>query len=131
LLAGRTGPSARERFAREAEHLARLDHPGVVRFLGAGVHGDLPWLAVELIEGRDLERTLREDGPLSAFDARRLVAQVAEAVAHAHARGVVHRDLKAANVLVEAGTGRVVVTDFGVARWLDAERLTLSGQLVG
>ena len=105
----------RARFEREAAALARLEHPNVVRLYDVLEDRGQTVLVLELIEGDGLHalvggRTLGWD------EARRLCAPVAAALAHAHARGVVHRDLTPSNVLVERGTGRVVVTDFGLAR---------------
>ncbi len=105
----------RARFEREAAALARLEHPNVVRLYDVLEDRGQTVLVLELIEGDGLHalvggRTLGWD------EARRLGAPVAAALAHAHARGVVHRDLTPSNVLVERGTGRVVVTDFGLAR---------------
>ena len=105
----------RARFEREAAALARLEHPNVVRLYDVLEDRGQTVLVLELIEGDGLHalvggRTLGWD------EARRHCAPVAAALAHAHARGVVHRDLTPSNVLVERGTGRVVVTDFGLAR---------------
>jgi hypothetical protein len=118
------------RFAREARSLARLEHPNVVRFLGASEGAQAPaWLAMELVRGEDLERRLAR-GRLAPDEAARLVAQVAAGVAHAHERGLIHRDLKPSNVLIDEG-GRAVVTDFGLTTSLDATRLTRTGAFVG
>ncbi len=104
------------RFQQEAQVLAGLDHPGVVRVLASGVEGGINWLAMPLVEGQSLADRLDRGGPLPPPEAIRLVADVAEAVAHCHARGIVHRDLKPENVLLEAGTGRPVLVDFGSIR---------------
>ena len=116
-------PGAVERFEREARIAARLDHPGIVRVFGTGVQDGLPWIAFELVDGAPLR------GPRPAPEARRLVARVAEAVAHAHARGVVHRDLKPANILL--GPDGPVVADFGIARGPGEPPLTQTGELLG
>lgn len=116
-------PAAVERFEREARIAARLDHPGIVRVFGAGVDDGRPWIAFELVEGPPLR------GPRPVDEARRILARVAEAVAHAHARGVVHRDLKPANILL--GADGPVVADFGIARAPDEPRLTETGELLG
>jgi predicted Ser/Thr protein kinase len=122
-LRGDPSEESRERFLREARTAARLAHPHIVRVFGAGEHEGRPYFAMELIEGRRLQ------GPLPPAEACPLLAQVADAVAHAHARGVVHRDLKPGNILLDGP--RPVVTDFGAARAVDDPRLTRTGDLLG
>jgi tetratricopeptide (TPR) repeat protein len=111
-------PDTLRRFANEAEVLARLDHPGIAKVFEAGTsdtgHGAEPWFALELVDGLPLNRFVRERA-LPTDAVVRLVADVAEAVHHAHQRRIVHRDLKPANVLVRAD-GRPKVLDFGLAR---------------
>ncbi|MCO5169969.1 MAG: bifunctional serine/threonine-protein kinase/formylglycine-generating enzyme family protein [Planctomycetes bacterium] len=121
---------ARERFRREGEITASLRHPGIVRVHAAGEADGVHFLAYELVEGcRTLEDVLVEG---EADLARRvaLVRDVARALGHAHARGVVHRDVKPSNVLVDAA-GRVRVADFGLALAQGLERLTATGAAVG
>ncbi|MEM6731594.1 MAG: serine/threonine-protein kinase [Myxococcota bacterium] len=101
----------RERAAREARALARLSHPGVVQIHDVGEDDGRPYLVMEWVEGP----SLAELGVLEADRASALLADVAEAVAHAHERGLVHRDLKPQNVLLAEGE-RVKITDFGIAR---------------
>jgi serine/threonine-protein kinase len=105
----------RRRFEREAAALARLDHPNVVRLYDVLEDRGQTVLVLELVEAVGLH-SLAGRQPLAWDEVRRLCAPVAAALAHAHARGVVHRDLTPSNVLVERGSGRVVVTDFGLAR---------------
>ncbi len=128
-------PEARGRFEREARICARLDHPNVVRVLLSGhLPGGHPFLAMELLEGRTLDRVLREDGALPPDRAVDLLRKVCAGVGAAHALGVVHRDLKPDNVVVGDGPDpRVKVLDFGVARMLDgADRTpTRSGLVFG
>ncbi len=123
LRHGEAGPVARERFLREARLAAQLSHPNVVRVFETGEHAGRPFYTMEFLDGAPLR------GPLPPPEACRLVARVADAVAHAHARGVIHRDLKPANILVCAG--EPVLTDFGVARGVDDVRVTETGELVG
>lgn len=126
---------ARSRFAREAELLARLEHPNIARLYAAGVAdsdaGPLPYLAMELIDGQDL-LAWANASPAPDLDARLAVlAAIARAVHHAHSRGIVHRDLKPANILVDA-QGQPHVLDFGVARLLaDEAAATREGQVLG
>ena len=124
-------PELRERFEREAAALARLEHPNVVRLYDVLENDGQTVLVMELVEGDALDTVIRGRA-LDWDEARRYCAPVAAALAHAHARGVVHRDLTPANVLVERGTGRVVVTDFGLARLARSSRSApISGVLAG
>ncbi len=131
--------TAMRRFQQEADILARLDHPGIARLYASGMHHDghseFPWFAMEFIDdGADL--TQWADARRLARRARlELFVRVCDAIAHAHAQGVVHRDLKPGNVLVDA-LGQVKVIDFGIARATheDSARFGLrteTGQLVG
>ena len=124
-------PELRERFEREAAALARLEHPNVVRLYDVLEDRGQTVLVMELVEGEALDTRLA-GGPQTWDEARKLCAPVAAALAHAHARGVVHRDLTPANVLVERGSGRLVVTDFGLARLARSSRSApVSGVLAG
>lgn len=130
-----TGPRAEafERFSREAAVLASLDHPAIVRYVAHGRGGDdMPWLAMEWLDGEPLSRRL-EAGPLDVKDAVLLVRRVADAVGTAHARGIVHRDLKPSNLfLVDGAPAGVVVLDFGIARRLHPDDdVTEPGAVVG
>ncbi|HET9286945.1 MAG TPA: protein kinase [Gaiella sp.] len=124
-------PELRERFEREASALARLEHPNVVRLYDVLENDGQTVLVMELVEGDALD-ALISGRTLDWDDARRYCGPVAAALAHAHRRGVVHRDLTPANVLVEHGTGRIVVTDFGLARLARSSRSApISGVLAG
>ena len=120
---------ALRRFQREAQLLARVRHPGVVTVHATGESEHGPWIVMDLVEGRSLAELLG-DGPLPRARAVELVLGVAEAVAAAHAAGVLHRDIKPSNVLVRAD-GRPVLIDFGLARAEDQERLTRTGSMIG
>jgi serine/threonine-protein kinase len=124
-------PELRERFDREASALARLEHPNVVRLYDVLEDKKQTVLVLELVHGEGLH-TLAAGRILGWEEARRYCAPVAAGLAHAHARGVVHRDLTPSNVLVERGTGRVVVTDFGLARLVrSTTSAPVSGVLAG
>ncbi|WP_328440660.1 serine/threonine-protein kinase [Streptomyces sp. NBC_00444] len=121
----------RERTLREARATARIDHPNVVRVYDVVDEGERLWIVMELIAGRSLERIMAEDGPLGQREAARIGLGLVEALRQVHARGVLHRDIKPGNVLVESGGQRVVLTDFGIAAIQDAKALTMVGMLVG
>ncbi|MEU3886052.1 serine/threonine-protein kinase [Streptomyces sp. NPDC029041] len=137
----------RERTLREARATARIDHLNVVRVYDVVDEGERLWIVMELVAGRSLERILAETGPLSPGETARIGLGLVAALRQVHERGVLHRDIKPGNVLVEhadgmAGSGRgngsgsgpgrrVVLTDFGIAAIQDAKALTMVGMLVG
>jgi serine/threonine-protein kinase len=126
-------PELSERFRREAQVVARLAHPNLVRLLDGGEEPDGPFLVFELVEGRDLKAIVRAQGPLDPVMAAQTCAQVADALAYAHERGVVHRDIKSRNVMVTAD-GQAKLTDFGIARLIEADAasgLTRTGTMIG
>jgi formylglycine-generating enzyme required for sulfatase activity/tRNA A-37 threonylcarbamoyl transferase component Bud32 len=120
-----------ERFRREAETVAQLSHPHIVPLYFVGQKDDLVYLAMECVTGGTLADRLEREGRLPVDEVARIVREVAEALAHAHKRGVVHRDIKPQNVLLDPETGRCLVTDFGIARTAEGASLTASGMLVG
>ncbi|MGC9538062.1 protein kinase domain-containing protein [Streptomyces sp. UG1] len=125
----------RERTLREARASARIDHPNVVRVYDVVDEGERLWIVMELVAGRSLERIMAEEGPLGPCRAARIGMGLVAALRQVHDRGVLHRDIKPGNVLVETeqarGRGRVVLTDFGIAAIQDAKALTMVGMLVG
>jgi serine/threonine-protein kinase len=119
-----------ERFRREARAAAALSHPNVATVFDFGEDSGTRYIVMELVEGRDLALLLREEGPLRPDRARRIAAQMASALAHAHSAGLVHRDVKPANVIVGEGD-RAKVTDFGIARAAGESTLTVTGSVLG
>jgi serine/threonine-protein kinase len=134
-------PDVVMRFLRERSVLLRLSHnchQNIVRTRDLVVEGELLALVMDLVDGPDLHRYLYENGPFSPVGAALLTAQIADALAAAHARGVVHRDLKPANVLLagvlgpgDTGEMRPMLTDFGIARLADAPGVTRAHEFVG
>jgi len=137
----------RERFRVEARTVRTLDHPHIVRTLGAGESEDgITYIAMEMVEGDSLSTLLEQRHKISVLDACQLLAPVARALAHAHEKGIVHRDVKPSNILlrrVPVGTLNSVplseadyaiiplLSDFGIARALDAPELTTAGRTIG
>ncbi|MGV9454960.1 protein kinase domain-containing protein [Streptomyces sp. NPDC003635] len=121
------------RFLRERSVLLRLTHPNIVRVRDLVVEGELLALVMDLVDGPDLHRYLRENGPLTPVAAALMTAQIADALAASHADGVVHRDLKPANVLLKQDGGQMhpMLTDFGIARLADSPGLTRTHEFVG
>jgi serine/threonine protein kinase len=124
----------RTRFLREAETAAQLSHPNIVPIYSVDERDGIVYFVMALVEGENLAVRLHTNGALSPGEARRILLEVAHALAYAHERGVVHRDIKPDNILLQSGDGRVLVTDFGIARAVtegaDA-RLTATGMAIG
>lgn len=122
-----------ERFRREAVLVARLSHPNLVRLLDRGEDADGPYLVMELVDGENLRARIKREGSLDPDEAARICAEVGRALSYAHAQGVVHRDIKAQNVLLTA-EGGVKLADFGIARLIETEGepgLTKTDMLLG
>ncbi|HWA17324.1 MAG TPA: serine/threonine-protein kinase [Gemmatimonadales bacterium] len=124
-------PTIRERFLREARTAAQLSHPNIVPIYRAEEIGGFAFFAMAYIEGENLAERIRDRGALPPAEVVRILREAAWALAYAHARGVVHRDIKAANIMIERGTGRAVVTDFGIARDRGSASLTSPGEVLG
>jgi Leucine-rich repeat (LRR) protein len=125
-------PGARERFLREARAAAALEHENVVTIYQVGEEGGVPFIAMQWLKGQSLEERLKGGGPLSVPEVLRLGQQIARGLAVAHAAGLVHRDVKPANLWLEPEGGRLKVLDFGLARAVqDDAQLTQSGAIVG
>ncbi|MGE0455877.1 MAG: protein kinase [Vicinamibacteria bacterium] len=131
----KTDTSAREvqdRLRREARTAARLGHPNVVPLYTVGEVEGMPYFVMGYVRGESLAARLRREGKLAEDDARRILADLADALDHAHRHGVVHRDVKPDNVLLDDESGRALLTDFGVAKALGAgETMTSAGSVVG
>jgi non-specific serine/threonine protein kinase len=121
----------RERLLRESRTVAALDHPAVIPIYDAGDVDSVIYVAMRLVHGSDLHQHLRAEGPLDLDAALTVLEPVAGAIDAAHGAGLVHRDVKPANVLLEEGTGRVYLTDFGIAKQAHAPGLTRTGFFVG
>jgi hypothetical protein len=125
-------PQARERFLREARAMAAVRHDHVVEVYHVREIGGVPYLAMPLLEGETLASRLKREKTLSAAEVVRIGLQMAEGLAAAHARGLIHRDIKPGNVWLEAGTNRVKLLDFGLVREEgSANELTGEGALLG
>ena len=122
--------SARRRFAREAQAAAAVSHDNIVRIY-AVEEAPVPYLVMEFVEGISLDDKLKQHGPLELREVLRIGLQIAEGLAAAHKQGLVHRDVKPANILLENGIQRVKITDFGLARAVDDVSLTQSGVIAG
>ncbi|MGD2166445.1 MAG: serine/threonine-protein kinase, partial [Anaerolineae bacterium] len=119
-----------ERFLREARAAARLRHPSIVTIYDVGQDGDWYYFAMEHLEGRPLTEVLLERGPLPSSEVLDILRPLAEALDYAHEEGLVHRDIKPGNIMVEP-RGRVTLTDFGIVHAAQQTRITATGTLVG
>jgi serine/threonine-protein kinase len=124
----------RARFMREAETSARLSHPNIVPIHAVGDANDLVYFIMGFVDGESLGLRLKRRGRLSVDEARRIMREAADALAAAHQQGVIHRDVKPDNILLEGTRGRVMVTDFGIAKALSSDgggTLTEAGVAIG
>ena len=125
----------RTRFLREAETAAQLSHPNIVPIYAVDERDGLVYFVMGYVEGDNLAKRLAERGPMPVDEVRRVLREVADALAYAHARNVVHRDIKPDNILLADDTGRAMVTDFGIARAVSEgggdSRLTATGMAIG
>ncbi|MGH7658280.1 MAG: serine/threonine-protein kinase, partial [Gemmatimonadales bacterium] len=121
-----------ERFREEARSLAKLTHPGILPIHFVGAAGDLTWYAMPFVKGQTLGDLLRVQGALGTDRAVSILRPVLDALEYAHRQELVHRDIKPDNVLIEEGTGRILLLDFGIAKQLDRDGgLTQAGVTIG
>ena len=121
----------RESFLRESQTVARLTHPNIVPLYAAGERGGFVYIAMAYVEGMTLGERIRTRGPLLPGQAARVLREVAWALAYAHGAHIVHRDVSAENILLERGTERAIVMDFGIASAMQTAALDATGQVMG
>ncbi len=123
-------PELKQRFEREARAVAKIKHPNVVMVFDLGSHTDgSPFIAMEYLDGQDLQKAVRQTPPMSVDRKVAIIVQVLQGLAHAHQAGIVHRDIKPANIFIQKD-GQVKIMDFGVAR-LTTASMTGTGNIVG
>ena len=120
-----------DRFRGEARTAARLSHPNIVPLHAYGEVAGMPYFVMGYVRGESLADRLRRDGKLPEEESRRVLAELASALDHAHRQGVVHRDIKPDNVLIDDESGRAMLTDFGVAKGTERGEVTKQGSIVG
>jgi hypothetical protein len=123
--------SVKQRFLREIRTAGAMSHPHVVPIHGADEIDGHVFFVMGFVDGESLAATIRGMGRLDPIDTARILRDVVAALAHAHARGIIHRDIKAENILIDRATKQAMVTDFGIARLAEAGPLTATGQLLG
>ncbi len=123
--------AARKRFAREAQAAAAVIHPNVIPIHNVESDGKLPYLVMQYVAGESLQARVDRLGPLPVTDVLRIAQQTAAGLSAAHAQGLIHRDVKPANILLEESIDRVVLSDFGLARTVDDASLTRTGIVTG
>jgi serine/threonine protein kinase len=123
--------TARKRFVREGRAAAAVLHENVIAIHGVEESGGVPFLVMQYVDGRSLQERLDAEGPLPVADIVRIGIQTAAGLAAAHGQGLIHRDIKPTNILLENGVERVKLTDFGLARAVDDVGTTQHGTIVG
>jgi len=131
-------PGFRERFVREARYANSIDHPNIIEVLDAGEEGEVLYIAMQFVEGRDLKRVMHDEAPLDPARVVHLLGQIASALDAAHRTGLLHRDIKPGNIMVASGAGpeapeHAYLTDFGLSKNVssDSIALTAAGEFVG
>src|SRR3954469_23731643 len=123
--------SVRQRFLRETRTAGAMSHPNIVPIHGADEIDGHVFFVMGFVDGESLAAHIRADARLESTRVAVILRDVAAALGHAHARGTIHRDIKAENILIDRTTGRALVTDFGIARLAEAAPLTATGQMLG
>lgn len=123
--------AARRRFAREAQAAAAVHHPNVLPIYDVEADAETPYLVMQYVPGSSLQARIEREGNLPVYEVLRIAKQTAEALSAAHDQGLIHRDVKPANILLENETDRVVLGDFGLARTTDDASLTKTGVVAG
>jgi formylglycine-generating enzyme len=118
------------RFEREARNSARLNHPNTITIYDVGSIGGYPYISMEYLEGGTLSERLRIHGKLAESEAKEIITKILKALGQAHQQGIIHRDLKSSNIMLDAG-GRPVLMDFGIARSAEGTKLTKTGTIMG
>ncbi len=131
-------PGFRERFAREARYANSIEHPNIIEVYDAGEDGEVLYIAMQYVEGRDLKRLMQDEAPLDPARVVHLLGQVASALHAAHQTGTMHRDIKPGNIMIASGAGpeapeHAYLTDFGLSKnpTSDSIALTAAGEFVG
>src|SRR4051812_40280384 len=124
-------PGMREQFLREAQTAARLSHPNIVPIHRVDEADGCVYFVMAYVNGETLAERIRSRGPLPPHHGARILREVAWALTYAHSNGIIHRDIKAENILLERGTERALVTDFGIAGAAHASSLAADGQIAG
>ncbi len=124
-------PVSRERFLREARTAAGLSHPHIVPIHAVEEHGDLVFFVMGFVDGETLRERVERRGPVTPRYAMKIMQEVAWALAYAHERGVVHRDIKPDNIMIERATDRAIVTDFGIAQTMADRTGGATGEVIG
>src|SRR5215213_3303747 len=121
------GSDFRERFIRESQTVASIDHPNIIPIYDAGEVDGLVYIAMRYVNGPDLEKLIGSGGTEDALEALAILEQVAGALDAAHAHDIIHRDVKPPNVMIEDGSGRIYLMDFGIAKQGGTPGLTQAG----
>src|SRR6185295_10018659 len=124
-------PNLRQRFLNEARTAAKLSHPNIIPIFAVDEIGELVFFVMAYVDGETLGQRIRSRGPVPPSELARLLREVAWGLAYAHGQGVVHRDVKADNILLERGSGRALVADFGIARLVQAANVSGENRLIG
>jgi serine/threonine protein kinase len=131
LITERSGGEFLERFKREAKSAARCVHPNIVMVLEYGQDGDMPYIVMEFVEGASLQEIIKTGGGINLQKSLSIISQLLKALHAAHNLGIVHRDIKSANVMILKQGGSVKLADFGIARVAESPELTMTGAIVG